>query len=197
VQSFVRSHSASLRSGRGLFCEVRGAAWSILLLILLFSTGCRPRSGLNPGEVAPYFTMKDLSGRDVSRDDLEGKATVLSFWASWCEPCIKELPALERLHSILAPRGGRVVSIGIDDSRENLAKVVSNQGITFPVLLDESGLAKQRYQVKGVPETFLLNSSNRIAMLAGRDGKVEVRLTGPREWDDPRTVELLLSALGL
>jgi len=177
--------------------RVKGAVQGLLVMILLLSSGCRPRSGLNPGEVAPYFAMKDLSGREVSRDDLEGKATVLCFWASWCEPCIKELPALERLHSILSARGGRVVGIGIDDSRENLAKVVAKEGVTFPVLLDESGLAKQRYQVKGVPETFLLNSRNRITMLAGVGGKLEVRLTGPREWDDPHTVELLIATLGL
>jgi peroxiredoxin len=141
--------------------------------------------------------MKDLTGREVSRDDLEGKATVLCFWASWCEPCIKELPSLERLHSILSTRGGRVVGIGIDDSRTNLASVVAKEGITFPILLDESGLAKQRYQVKGVPETFLLNKTNRIVVLSGEGGKLEVRLTGPRDWDDPGTVELLISALGL
>ena len=167
------------------------------LWILLFVSGCGPRSGLNPGEVAPYFAMKDLTGRNVSRDDLEGKATVLCFWASWCEPCIKELPALERLHSILSSRGGRVIGIGIDDSRKNLAKIIAKEGVTFPVLLDESGLAKQRYQVKGVPETFLLNSRNRIVALVGGGGKLEVRLTGPREWDDPHTVELLTSSLGL
>ena len=177
--------------------RVTRTALNSILLLVLFSTGCRPRSGLNPGEVAPYFAMKDLTGREISRDDLEGKATVLCFWASWCEPCIRELPALERLHAILTPRGGRVIGIGIDDSRENLAKVVAKEGVTFPVLLDESGLAKQRYQVKGVPETFLLTDKNRLAMLVGRDGKLEVRLTGPREWDDPRTVGQLLAAFGL
>ena len=180
-----------------MVAAISRACFFLIVLFQLLNVGCRPRSGLNPGEVAPYFAMKDLSGREVSRDDFEGKATVLCFWASWCEPCIRELPALERLHSILSQRGGRVVGIGVDDSRENLARVVIEEGVTFPILLDEDGLAKQRYQVKGVPETFLLDSNNKIKMLAGSGGKIEVRLSGPREWDDPRTVKLLIAAMGL
>jgi peroxiredoxin len=186
---------------RGTSLSVRICFIAIIGFVLLSCVGgCKARSGLNPGELAPYFDLRDLSGKKVSRDDLAGKATVLSFWASWCEPCIRELPALERLNSILASRGGRVISIGIDDSRANLLKVVNSSGITFPVLIDEMGLAKRRYQVKGVPETFLLSRENRIVALASPGasiGNIEVRLTGPREWDERRTVDLIVSALGL
>jgi peroxiredoxin len=169
----------------------------VLLSSALFATACGNKTGINPGELAPNFKLKNLSGKTIARDDLLGKATVLCFWASWCEPCIRELPSLERLNSLLSSKGGRVVGIGIDDSKANLQKVVEENGVTFLNLLDEAGLAKRRFQVKGVPETFLLSNKNKIAMLLKDNGGVEVRLTGPREWDSPESVRLIKDALGL
>jgi peroxiredoxin len=171
---------------------------TFLIAFLVYSlTGCEKSGGVNPGEKIPDFSLKTLDGKTVDRDSLKGRATVLSFWASWCEPCIRELPSLERLNSILEGKGARVVSIGIDDSAVNLRKSAEQAGVTFPVLVDDKGLAKRRFQVKGVPETFLVTKNNEIQALMSDSGAIEVRLRGPREWDSKETVALLSQALGL
>lgn len=169
----------------------------LIALSLCSLFGCEKSGGVNPGEIIPDFSLKTLEGKTVDRESLRGRATVVSFWASWCEPCIRELPSLERLNSILEGKGARVVSIGIDDSSVNLRKAVEQAGVTFPVLVDEKGLAKRRFQVKGVPETFLVSKNNEIQALVSDSGAVEVRLRGPREWDSEETVLLLAQALGL
>jgi thiol-disulfide isomerase/thioredoxin len=164
-----------------------------ILLSLNIVVACSGSTGVSPGEIPPDFNLSDLEGNKYSPKSFVGNNTILSFWASWCEPCIRELPALERLHSQKS-NGINVVSIGIDDSLANLKREASKAGVTFPVLIDSGGVAKRRYRVSGVPETFLLGASGKLVFILDENGKPSTRLLGPREWDSKDTLSLLKQA---
>ena len=116
------------------------------------------------GAPAPAFTLRRLDGRGrLSLVSLRGKTVVLNFWASWCDPCKREAPALERLWQ--QERDSGVVVLGVDsnDSTGDARRFVSAHGITYPVVSDPHGLvAANRYDIVGLPVTYVLDPRGRI-----------------------------------
>lgn len=117
------------------------------------------------------LNLRDVKGEDVSFDTLLGKGPVLlSFWASWCEPCKSELKAFQLLSNKHSERGLRVVAINIDKVR-SLSKVksyVTTQGFTFPVLLDPDGaVARDVFSVETLPNSFLLKPDGSLVKRFG------------------------------
>ena len=115
-----------------------------LPFIILFCScvliGCTGSSStvIAPGEAAPKFNADLFSGGSASLNQLlEGKLTVLHFWASWCTPCMKELPELEKLSKDLP--GLKIVSIAVEDQPAPLKRVIDRFKLSFPVVLDPSG----------------------------------------------------------
>jgi len=118
---------------------------------------------------APNFTLSRLDRPGhLQLDSLRGKAVVLNFWASWCYPCNKEAPALER-----AWRGGdgRVVVLGVDvnDLSGDARKFMREHGVTYPIVHDGHNVTSGKYGLTGLPETFFVNSRGRVvAHVAGQ-----------------------------
>ena len=152
-------------------------------------------SGLAPGDLAPEFAVKDLSGNPTKLSDYKGKVVLLNFWASWCSPCLAEMPALERLYTKLHDKGFEVVAVGVDDDAKSLKEFKDRLGLTFPVLVDSSGQTRS-YKVKGFPESFILDREGKLVMIQDLDNdEPVVRIVGPREWDSPNAqsrIEALL-----
>lgn len=168
----------------------------ILLLPLLFLIGCE-RYGVEPGKHAPLFTLNDLAGEPVSLESFRGKVVIVNFWASWCAPCIEELPALKRVHESLAESGVVVLGVGIDDSREKLLKMESDYKLPFRTAHDLTGLVKNSYKVTGVPETFIVDRAGKLQMLLDPlSGDAVVRFTGPRPWDAQPYITLFRNIQG-
>ena len=140
------------------------AVWCAALGLVAASLGCRVEGADDPelgGATAPAFTLEDLAGRSVSLDDLLGKAVVLDFWATWCAPCVFQIPVLNAFH---AQHGGRVAVIGVSvdaAGRDVVASFADEHGITYPVLLGDEGLA-QRYGAMGFPTLFVLRPDGQI-----------------------------------
>jgi peroxiredoxin len=131
---------------------------------------------LKAGADAPGFRLESLAGGEVDLASQRGKVVVLNFWATWCPPCVAEMPSLERLHRALSPEGLAVVTVSTDEDEAELRSFVSQRGLTLPVLLDPGGrVAGGAYRTTGYPETFLLD----------RDGRVLRHVVGPAEWDSP------------
>jgi peroxiredoxin len=166
-----------------------------LAVLALCFVACRSQGGTSPGESAPKFSLRSIKGETLSLADFKNKGIVLNFWASWCEPCIAELPSLERLHNILKDKNAQVVSIVIDDSEELVKAEVAKAGVTYPVLLDSNSTVKNLYKVSGVPETFLIKPDGTIASQLNSDGMIKTKITGSQEWDDKDTYNGLLNAL--
>jgi thiol-disulfide isomerase/thioredoxin len=125
----------------------------------------------------------DGQGRARSLADFKGKVVLLNIWATWCVPCRKEMPALDRLQTSLGGRNFAVVPLSIDrGGRETVAKFYAEIGIReLPVYTDTSGEALRALGAVGLPTTLVLD----------RAGEEIARIVGPAEWDAPEVVEFL------
>jgi len=169
---------------------------ALIFVLLLILVGCHERQGLGPGEAAYSFTLPSIlePSRQVSLTSFRGKVVIVNFWASWCGPCLEELPSLERL-SQRYPDKIAVIGVGIDDDKNSLADAVKKMGVSFPVVLDSNGTLKQRYEVRGVPETFVVGHDGKLALFPDLNGEMTVRLLGPREWDEGHFTDNLLKLM--
>jgi len=132
---------------------------------------------------APDFELKTLDGERVRLQDLRGKPVLLTFFASWCGPCRRELPGVVKLHEEFKGQGLQV--IGVNDEGKGTARHFAEKaGLTFPVLDDSGDKAHRLYRVRAIPAAFLID----------RDGKVVRYLRGGRDYDSLRSA---LKVVGL
>ena len=94
---------------------------------------------LKAGSEAPGFRLPSLAGGEVDLASQRGKVVVLNFWATWCPPCVAEMPSLERLHRALSPEGLSVVTVSTDEDEAELRRFVAERALTLPVLKDPGG----------------------------------------------------------
>ena len=131
---------------------------------------------LTPPGAAKEFTTPAPGGGAVSLASYRGRVVLLNFWATWCPPCLVEMPAMERLHGRLRDKGLVVLAISLDaDSEAVVAPFLKEHGFTFPVGLDPQQRVGSLYGVRALPSTFLLD----------KKGRVVAQALGPREWDGP------------
>ncbi|NIP72175.1 MAG: TlpA family protein disulfide reductase [Gammaproteobacteria bacterium] len=131
---------------------------------------------------APGFELPDLQGDGHSLARYRGRAILLHFWATFCVPCRKELPELERAWRRHRASGLTVLGVAVDRGDARLVqRFARDHGVTFPVLLDPRGTVRNRYEVRGLPTTYLI----------GPDGRIKGRAIGARHWDGPAAGELI------
>ena len=121
-----------------------------------------------------------MDGKPHALRDYRGKVVFVNFWATWCPPCVDEMPSLERLHRTLGPEGLAVVAVSADEDEAALRAFVKQHALTLPVLHDPGGrTAARRYRTTGYPETFVLD----------RDGVLVQHTVGPAEWDSAQALD--------
>lgn len=131
---------------------------------------------------APGFTLKAPDGRKVSLKDFKGKVVFLNFWATWCPPCVAEMPAMEALHKKFKDKGLFVIAVNSEESVNKVSKFIKKRSYTFLVLLDEDGsVANDSYRAIGFPTTYLIDKLGNVV------GKAE----GARDWDSRESVKLI------
>lgn len=129
------------------------------------------------GSAAPVFHAIDLrTGKPASLEDYRGKVLLLNIWATYCQPCRVEMPAIERLSRRMQGTDFHVLAVSVDvvDSTEVNA-FVRQLALTFDVLHDRQGTISQQYQTTGVPESFVID----------RHGVIVKKVIGAAEWDGP------------
>lgn len=141
-----------------------------------------------PPRTLPEIRFVDASGRDLGLADYEGQGLVLNFWATWCAPCVREMPALDRLHAELEDAGVAVLALSADRGG---APVVDRFYAKYEIenlqtLLDKNSLTARALDVRGLPTTLLIDG----------EGREVGRLVGVAEWDAPEAVSLLRDCLG-
>ncbi|MBZ0272205.1 TlpA family protein disulfide reductase [bacterium] len=150
--------------------------FAALLYVLIFGWDCGGPAGLSVmGErvEAKGFTLPDMSGKPVSLADLRGKVVFLNFWATWCAPCRREMPDIQRLYRKMDPEQFAIVTVSVDSGgREDVARFFRSRQLEVPALLDPENKVARIYGVTGFPETFLID----------KQGKLVERFIGPRNW---------------
>lgn len=128
----------------------------------------------------PAFSAPGLSGGNFSSGAIDG-LTLLNFWATWCPPCRREMPSIERLHAKLGPKGLRIAAISVSERKKDVERFIAQQKYTFPIYLDESGSLGGAFASQGIPTTYLVD----------RSGRAIAVIVGSRDYDDPALVALL------
>ncbi len=128
-------------------------------------------SGELKGKSAPAFALEALDGRTVRLADFHGKAVLLNFWATWCQPCKIEMPWFEEMQRQYGPQGLQVVGIAMDDaSKEDIEKFARDMGVNYPILLGKESVGDAYGGVQFLPSTFFID----------REGKIVDRIFGLR-----------------
>jgi len=129
-----------------------------------------PSAGKLQGQPAPEFALQSLDDKTVRLSDFRGKAVLLNFWATWCEPCKIEMPWFVELQRQYGPEGLQIIGISADegDSKDEVTKFASSMGVNYPILLGKESVETAYGGVQFLPSTFYI----------GRDGKVVDRVFG-------------------
>jgi len=126
--------------------------------------------------LAPEFWLRDLNENILELDDFKGKPVIINFWATWCPPCLAELPSMNRAWKKLKNDGIAMVAINVGENESDILEFKKNNPIIFTVLLDESGEEMGNWPMRGLPTTFILNPEGRIVYQA----------VGGRDWDSDK-----------
>ncbi|MCC6316184.1 MAG: TlpA family protein disulfide reductase [Gemmatimonadaceae bacterium] len=160
------------------------------LLLLTGLVACTGTPSVGVGARAPDFRAA-VVGAPVSETrtiaDYEGEVVLINLWATWCVPCVTEMPSIQRLYDRYRDQGLRVVGIAVDDPPygERVASWVKEHGITFEILHEGSGKVELDYRARGIPATYII----------GRDGRIRVIRQGAADWDSPASRDVISQLL--
>jgi peroxiredoxin len=185
-----------------MFDRSRWNLWRIagLFVIALLVTLLWAQRGrfapLEIGARVPSYSATTLSGAERSLADYQGKVVLLNVWATWCRPCVQEMPALERLYQQFKGDGLEVVAVSIDAGlgvldpfgRQggDVAAFVRDHGLTFTILLDPKNRIEPLFQLTGIPTTVVID----------RKGRIVRKAIGIEAWDDEKHQAEVRALLG-
>ena len=129
--------------------------------------------------------LPDLNGRKVNLKAYRGRVVLVNFWASWCKPCVKEIPSLTRLGKHFANKPFDILTVNIGESAERVKRFLNPNDKYFEVLLDEDGKAVRDWRVYAFPSNFLIDQT----------GEIQYAYRGALEWDSPEVVKIIESLL--
>lgn len=145
------------------------------------------KTGLQPysGSQQRYLKLNDINGQSHSLDDYQGKVVLLNFWASWCPPCVHEIPSMTRLKTVLKEQPFEILAANLAEEKSAIQNFLKQHPVNFPILLDPKGSAVQAWQVFAYPSSYLIDGN----------GKIRYALFGGHEWDDPLTIQKIQSLI--
>ena len=121
-----------------------------------------------PGGQAPDFVLRDLQMNLIRLSDFRGAPVILNFFASWCGPCLTELPLIQEAHLKAEDQGYAVLGIVFQDSRGAVKLLAESENLTFPMVIDGDDSVGRAYRVIGPPYTFFINSNGTVvSVIAG------------------------------
>ena len=125
---------------------------------------------------APDFTFPGLDGKKVSLYDYKGKVVLVNIWATWCPPCVEEMPSMEKLYRKFKGENFEILAVSIDEpGLKAVAPFMKKSNLTFPALIDSEGAIKAVYGITGIPESFIID----------QQGILLKKIVGPVDWATP------------
>jgi len=156
--------------------------FSLLTLTVHAAWDDQPKLGHNLTAVrnpapAPEFTLDDMDEEQHSLKDLRGKVVLLNFWATWCPPCRREMPSMERLYQKLSGEDFTVIAVNQMEDGDHVFAYIGQLDVdpTFTILFDKDSKVSNSFRVNGLPTTYLID----------KQGKIRYRAIGGREFDHP------------
>jgi cytochrome c biogenesis protein CcmG/thiol:disulfide interchange protein DsbE len=149
--------------------------------VLLGLSGCY--SGSRPpriGSTAPEFTVQD-SDRTVALNQFRGQVVVLNFWATWCPPCVEEMPSLVEMQRRMKAKGVTVVAVSIDVDRNAYSQFIKDHGVNLLTVRDPGQKTPALYGSHGWPETYIID----------RNGVMRRKFIGAVDWTEPEITDFL------
>jgi peroxiredoxin len=133
------------------------------------------------GLPAPDFTFPGLDGKKVSLSDYRGKVVFVNIWATWCPPCVEEMPSMQKLYQKLKGENFEILAVSIDSKGAKVvAPFMKKYKLTFPALIDYMNTIKRIYKTTGVPESYIID----------KDGILAKKVIGPLDWSQPDILRL-------
>ncbi|HXY15169.1 MAG TPA: TlpA disulfide reductase family protein [Terriglobales bacterium] len=163
-------------------CVWRLSGFLALLLSFAISSGCY--GGSRPpriGSAAPDFIVQDADHK-VELRDLRGKVVVLNFWATWCAPCVEEMPSLTQLQQQFKNKGLTVVGVSVDVDNDGYHRFLKDHKVDFLTVRDPDQKANNLYGTFKFPETYIID----------RNGVVRRKFIGAVDWSQPEIVDFLV-----
>jgi cytochrome c biogenesis protein CcmG, thiol:disulfide interchange protein DsbE len=156
-------------------------AFALIGFLTVLLAGCY--SGSRPpriGTTPPDFSVQD-SDRKVSLDELHGKVVVLNFWATWCPPCIEEMPSLVEMQQRMKDKGITVLAVSVDVDEDAYRRFLKDHKVDLLTVRDPSHKSSDLYGTFKYPETYIID----------RDGVLRRKFIGAVDWNTPEIVEYL------
>ena len=159
---------------------------SIFLTFLSCSDGKVSMMNKVDTEKTAIFNLPNLEGKYVNAEDLKGSYILLNFWATWCKPCVKELPSLNNLNKTFKDNDNfKLVAINVGQTKEVVSEFINNKSpIDFTVLLDEK-IELTDWEVSAIPTTFLIDDK----------GNIIYKVEGEKEWDNSEFTAFIRSII--
>ncbi|NMM05009.1 TlpA disulfide reductase family protein [Polaromonas sp.] len=156
-----------------------------MAVLLMSVAGCKRPESVAPqlveGQAFPSFMLNYVLGENANTPAFQGKVLVLNVWATWCPPCRKEMPSLQRLSQTLDPKRFSVIGLSTDRDALLATEFLAQGGVTFSNFFDPNGKMSKQLGLRVYPETFLI----------APDGTLVRRVTGLQDWSSPEMLALL------
>lgn len=159
---------------------------AIALILISVKREETPRTKAVVGLNAPEFSLSDPSGKTYTLSELKGSVVFINFWATWCPPCIEEMPSIQNLYNGFKDyKGFRMVTILYKDDYNKAMAYLKQNNYTLPVLIDRDGKSAKAYGVTGVPETYIVDKS----------GVLREKVIGPADWNSTQADSFISNLL--
>ncbi|MCU7845595.1 MAG: TlpA family protein disulfide reductase [Candidatus Thiodiazotropha sp. (ex Monitilora ramsayi)] len=170
---------------------MRSSVTTVIAVFFFCATAASLSAGLGiraytEPKAATDFSLPDLTGRVHERADYRDKAYIVSFWATWCTPCIKEFPDLQRAAEILAQEDVTVLTVNSGQSKDVIEQFLSKRSLSLPILLDEKSTMLEQWRVLALPTSYIVNAQ----------GLVVARVVGGLDWDEPSVLAQVRALTG-
>jgi peroxiredoxin len=140
----------------------RARRWIWLPALVLLLAGCGGsgpglKEGISVGQRAPDFRLEALDGSQVSLGDHRGQVVLINFWATWCDPCLSEIPDLEAVYQARRDDGFTILGVNSHETRGAIEPFVAQMDVSYPMLIDENGQVAKMYRPPGLPMSLLVD----------------------------------------
>ena len=158
----------------------------LMISCLLLLTSAQAQD-LKPwkGGPTPPLALKDLSGKAIKLEDYRGKVVMVQFWATYCPPCLKEMPSMTRMQARLAGKPFAILAVNMGETEQEVKEFLAKMKVDFTILMDSDGKALSDWKVFVAPSTFLIDPK----------GSIRYTLQGGAEWDAPEQLQTIKEML--